>query len=289
MEETVSADAATEPAPEKKKKPKKEESVGSLIRFIIGLAVFAWVLRSFIVAPFSIPSGSMLPTMQIGDHLFVSKWPYGYSSFSFPLQIPSFEGRVFGDDPERGDVVVFRPPGQEDSDFVKRVIGLPGDRIEIREGRVVLNGELLPRERLERDFASTVSPNSPCRVVQGGSRFVQPGPDGSQLCLYPAYRETLPGGRSYQVLDQLTGSPGDDRAPVTVPDGHFFLMGDNRDDSLDSRFLPIGGGVGMVPHENIVGRAEFNFWSTDGSASWFLPWTWFTAARWERLGMGYGG
>ena len=279
----------TAPAPKKAKKEKKEESLGSILRFVIGLAVFAWVLRSFIVAPFSIPSGSMLPSMLIGDHLFVSKWPYGYSKYSFPFGIPSFEGRILAGEPERGDVVVFRSPGDTSVDVVKRVIGVPGDRIEVRDGRVVLNGELLPRERLERDFAMTISPNSPCRVVPGGSKFVQPGANGEQLCLYPAFRETLPGGHSYMVLDQRTGSPGDDRAPVTVPEGAYFLMGDNRDDSLDSRFQPAIGGMGLVPYENIVGRAEFNYWSSDGSANWFLPWTWFSAARWDRIGMGYGG
>ena len=279
----------TVPAPEKRKKEKKPESLGSLLRFLLGLAIFAWILRSFIVAPFSIPSGSMLPGMYIGDHLFVSKWPYGYSKYSFPLGIPSFEGRIMESAPERGDVVVFRPPGQESSDFVKRVIGLPGDRIEVRGGRVILNGEPLQRQRLQRDFAMPITPNSPCRVVTGASRFVQPDPDGEgELCLYPTFLETLPGGRQYKVLDQVSGGEGDDRPPITVPADHYFLMGDNRDDSLDSRFLPSVGGVGLVPAENLVGRAEFNFWSTDGSASWVLPWTWFTALRADRLGYSHG-
>ncbi|MCJ8190276.1 signal peptidase I [Sphingomicrobium aestuariivivum] len=271
-----------------KAKEKKPETLGSLTRFLLGLALFAWVLRSFIVAPFSIPSGSMLPTMWIGDYLFVGKWPYGYSKYSFPFGFPDFDGRIMASDPERGDVVVFRPPGQEDSDFVKRVIGLPGDRVELRDGIVILNGEPVARERLERDFAMPISPNSPCRVVDGAQRFIQPDADGVERCFYPAFRETLPSGRSYTVLDQRRGGPADDRAPITVPDGHYFLMGDNRDDSLDSRFQPVSGGVGLVPAENLVGRALGNFWSTDGSASWFLPWTWFTALRPGRIGIGYG-
>ncbi|WP_407696405.1 signal peptidase I [Sphingomicrobium astaxanthinifaciens] len=267
---------------------KKPETLGSMTRFLLGLALFAWILRSLVVAPFSIPSGSMLPTMWIGDYLFVGKWPYGYSKYSFPLGIPPIEGRILADDPERGDIVVFRPPGQEDTDYVKRVIGLPGDRIELRDGVVVLNGTPIERQRLGRDFALPISPNSPCKVVEGGERFVQPGADGVDRCHYPAFRETLPSGRSYTVLDQRRASIGDDRAPLTVPAGHYFLMGDNRDDSLDSRFPPAVGGVGLVPQQNLVGRALGNFWSTDGSASWFLPWTWLTALRPGRIGVGYG-
>ncbi|WP_265563531.1 signal peptidase I [Sphingomicrobium arenosum] len=271
-----------------KTKEKKPETLGSMTRFLLGLALFAWIFRSFIVAPFSIPSGSMLPTMWIGDYLFVGKWPYGYSKYSFPLGIPSFEGRIMESLPTRGDVVVFRPPGQEDSDFVKRVIGLPGDRVELRGGVVILNGEPIKRERLPRDFAMPVTPNSECKPAPRARPFVQPGNDGVMRCLYPAFRETLPSGRSYTVLDQTTVGDGDDRAPVTVPEGHVFLMGDNRDDSLDSRFTPAVGGVGLVPMENLVGRALGNFWSTDGSAEWYLPWTWFTALRPGRIGVGYG-
>ncbi|WP_265570362.1 signal peptidase I [Sphingomicrobium nitratireducens] len=266
--------------------PEKKE--GSLWRFLIGLAIFAWILRSFIVAPFSIPSGSMLPTMMIGDYLFVAKWPYGYSRYSFPLQIPSFDGRVLENVPERGDVVVFRPPGQEDVDFVKRVIGLPGDTIEVRMGTVILNGKPIPKQRLA-NFAMPISENSPCRVVGNAVPQVRSLEDGTEACLYPAYRETLPGGRSYVVLDQVNTPAADTYGPITVPAGHVFLMGDNRDDSLDSRFSPFQGGIGFVPIENLVGRAIGNFWSTDGSANYLLPWTWLTALRPGRIGVGYGG
>jgi signal peptidase I len=265
-------------------KPKRE---GGWLRSLLILAVLAWVLRSFIVAPFSIPSGSMLPTIYIGDYLMVAKWPYGYSRFSFPFGIPSFKGRIFSNLPERGDVVVFRPPG-EDIDFIKRVIGLPGDTVEVRDGMLVLNGKPIPRQSIG-NVGVPISDNSPCRVVGPATRMVETLPSGDSACLYPAYTETLPGGRSYVVLDQIDDPRIDDMSPVRVPEGHLFLMGDNRDDSLDSRFAPIEGGIGFVPMENLVGRAMVMFWSTDGSASYWKPWTWFSALRTDRIGNGFSG
>jgi signal peptidase I len=263
--------------------PKKE----SLPRFLITLAILAWLLRSFIAAPFSIPSGSMLPTLRIGDYLLVAKWPYGYSRYSFPWQVPSFDGRVLGRLPARGDVIVFRAPGA-DSEFIKRVIGLPGDTIEVRGGMLVLNGANLPRES-RGQVAIPVSANSPCRVVPPAEAMVRADADGQPACLYPAYRETLPGGRSYLVLDQVDNPRADDFGPVRVPDGFVFMMGDNRDDSLDSRFSTAEGGIGMVPVENLVGRALVTFWSTDGTSSYVKPWTWFSALRGGRLGTTFGG
>ena len=260
---------------------KREEKGGwrSLILFVVA----AWVLRSLIVAPFSIPSGSMLPTMAIGDYLFVQKWPYGYSRFSFPLQIPPFDGRVFASYPERGDIVVFRPPGQENVDFVKRVIGLPGDMIVVEGGRVTLNGKPIVRQSVGQ-IRVAVSPNSPCRVVPGATPLMRATAGGGQDCLYPAFRETLPGGKSYLTIDQIETAQGDDYSATVVPAGHVFMMGDNRDDSLDSRFSPYVGGVGLVPLDNLVGRASRRFWSTDGSAEWLKPWTWLTALRGSRIG-----
>ena len=259
---------------------------GGTLRFLLLLALFAWAFRSFVIAPFSIPSGSMLPTLYIGDYLAVAKWPYGYSRFSFPLNIPSFKGRIFSRVPKRGDVAVFRPPGG-DMEFVKRVIGVPGDTVEVRGGMLVLNGRQLPREAL-RPFAMPISANSPCKVVPPAQPMVT-GIQGEFRCLYPAYRETLPDGPSYTVLDQVESPRADDFAAVTVPQGHVFMMGDNRDDSLDSRFSPVEGGIGFVPIENLVGRAIFTFWSTDGTASYIKPWTWFTALRGGRIGNGYTG
>ena len=264
----------------------RTKSEGGLIRFLLLLALAAWALRSFVVAPFSIPSGSMLPTLYIGDYLFVAKWPYGYSRFSFPFAFPAFEGRIFSNLPSRGDVAVFRPPGG-DAEFVKRVIGLPGDTVAVRGGMLVLNGRALPRQSV-RPFAMPISANSPCKVVPPASPMVASS-GGRSHCLYPAYRETVPGGPSYTVLDQVESPRGDDFAAVKVPPGHVFMMGDNRDDSLDSRFPPGEGGIGLVPVENLVGRALFTFWSTDGSASYVQPWTWFSALRGGRIGASYSG
>ncbi|MEO6113445.1 MAG: signal peptidase I [Sphingomicrobium sp.] len=265
-------------------KPKSAKKPGSFLKSLLWLALAAWLLRSLFVAPFSISSGSMLPTMAIGDYLFVSKWPYGYSSASFPFHVPSFDGRILSSTPKRGDVVVF--VGTAGEDVVKRVIGLPGDLVAVEDGHVVLNGKPVPQERLE-DFAMTVSPNSSCRMVT----VAGPIEDGSKLpgqsCAYPAYRETLPGGPSYVVLDQTDRSVADNFAPVVVPQGALFLMGDNRDDSLDSRYPVEASGMGFVPVDHIVGRAELAFWSTDGSASWLNPISWFSALRTGRLGTDY--
>ncbi|WP_028969225.1 signal peptidase I [Sphingomonas sp. URHD0057] len=265
-------------------KPKEEG--GSLLRFIVTLVLLAWALRSFIVAPFSIPSGSMLPTLYIGDYLAVAKWPYGYSRYSFPFGFPSYDGRVFSNLPARGDVVVFRHPS-EDADLIKRVIGLPGDTIEVRGGDLILNGKPIPRQAM-RPYAMPISANSPCKVVPPATPVVSVV-RGQPYCTYAAHRETLPGGVGFTVFDQVDDGPADDFGPVKVPADHIFLMGDNRDDSLDSRFGAAEGGIGMVPMENLIGRAVFTFWSTDGSASYGKPWTWFTALRGTRIGNGYKG
>lgn len=260
-----------------------KESWWDTLRFFGLLFLAALIIRSFVFAPFSIPSGSMLPNLMIGDYLFVTKWPYGFSRYSVPFGILSFRGRVFESLPERGDIVVFRYPGREDEDYVKRVIGLPGDMVEVRDGRIILNGTPVPQQRIA-DYAMPVSPNSPCRMV-GAAASERTGADGP-ICAYPRYRETLPGGRSYTVLDQGQGG-ADNFAPVIVPEGQLFVMGDNRDDSADSRVPTSDGGVGLLPVENLLGEVLINFWSTDGSAEWIKPWTWFGAARWERIGRIY--
>ena len=279
----AASDQAPGKTPEKtpeKAPEKKKEGLWETVRFVLTVVLIAIVIRTFFVAPFSIPSGSMLPRLMIGDYLFVSKWPYGYSRYSFPFGLASFDGRVWGGVPERGDVVVFRYPGANE-DWVKRVVGLPGDTVEIRAGEVILNGRPLQRSRIG-DYRMPVSANSPCRKVGTESRDVTE-PDGAAACAYPRYRETLPGGRSYEVLDQGEG-PNDYRPPVTVPAGHLFVMGDNRDDSEDGRVPLERGGVGMLPVENVLGRVLVTFWSTDGSSSYWMPWTWFSAARWDRIG-----
>jgi signal peptidase I len=285
--ETPPGKAATDPGlgtkADEPPAARRKESWWETLRFFLILFVAAVAIRSLLFAPFSIPSGSMLPNLMIGDYLFVAKWPYGYSRHSFPFGIAGFDGRIFGSLPERGDVVVFRFPGVEDDDYVKRVIGLPGDTVEVRGGTVVLNGEPVRRQRIA-DYAMPVSPNSPCRIVgdspEAGERAG--GPTGTE-CVYPRYRETLPGGRSYEVLDQ--GSQDlDDWGPIVVPEGQLFVMGDNRDDSADGRVPIEEDGVGLLPDDHVLGRATILFWSTDGSAAWLKPWTWFSAARWDRVG-----
>ena len=253
----------------------KKTTPGAMIRWLAGLALFAWALRSLVVAPFSIPSGSMLPTMAIGDYLFVSKWPYGFSRYSFPGQIPAFSGRVLSNLPERGDVVIFKRPDAIGADWVKRVIGLPGDTVAMRGGVLILNGRAVPKISVG-SVGIAISSNSPCQLTVSVAS-----------CPYPAYRETLPNGRSYLTIDQVSRGAGDDVAPVTIPAGRLFLMGDNRDDSLDSRFSLEQGGVGLVPVDRLVGRAVFAFWSTDGSASYWKPWTWISALRFSRIGKSY--
>ena len=262
----------------------RRDSLGTA-RFILIVAIIAWAFRSFVATPFSIPSGSMLPTLYIGDYLVVSKWPYGFSRYSFPLEFPPLHGRLLESFPRRGDVVVFRHPA-EDSDLIKRVIGIPGDTIEVRGGQLILNGRPVPRKALS-PYALRISPNTPCRAVPPALPFAATVGDRA-YCVFPSYLETLPGGPSYSVLDQ-TRVEADDVPPTKVLAGHVFLMGDNRDDSLDSRFMTAAGGIGMVPIENLIGRASFTFWSTDGSASYWKPWTWFTALRPERIGNGYRG
>ena len=265
---------------------RKTESGGITIRFILTLALLAWAIRSLVVAPFSIPSGSMLPTLYIGDYLMVAKWPYGYSRYSFPFQIPPIDGRIFGQTPKRGDVVVFRHPAN-DTDLIKRVIGIPGDTVEVRDGALILNGKAVKRDRPRR-YSLPISPNTPCKTAVPATPVIAAVGDRN-YCLFNSYRETLPGGPSYSVIDQLDAGIADSFGPIEVPAGRVFLMGDNRDDSLDGRFPLAAGGIDMVPVENIIGRALVTFWSTDGSASYVKPWTWFTALRYDRLGNSYSG
>lgn len=260
-----------------------KSGIGETTRFLLIFVLAALFLRTFIVAPFMIPSGSMLPNLMMGDYLFVGKWPYGYSRYSFPFGLAPFEGRILAGDPERGDIVVFRYPG-EDKDLVKRLVGLPGDRIQMRGGQLFLNGKPIPKVRIA-DFMMRVTPNSPCRHVGP-----EPEPpvieNGAAFCRYSRFRETLPGARSYEVLDQYQ-SPADDTGIFTVPAGHYFMMGDNRDDSADSRIPRSEQGVAMLPKEYVIGRVMMAFLSTDGSAEWIKPWTWASAARWERVGRTY--
>jgi signal peptidase I len=266
----------------RKSRARQKSETRDFLLFLIKLLLVVFIVRSFIVAPFSIPSESMQPRLLVGDYLLAAKWPYGYSSYSLPFGLPLIPGRILAKPPQRGDVAIFRAPPGNDKDYIKRVIGLPGDRVRIRDGQIVLNDVPVPRSRVA-DFTVPVSPNSPCF----GDIFRDEAADGSAVCRYPRYRETLPGGRSYDTLD-LGDTTGDDTDEFVVPEGALFMMGDNRDRSADSRFAAVeGGGIGFVPQDNLVGKALVTVFSTDGSADWIRPWTWPAAARWYRIGDGF--
>ena len=248
--------------------------------FWVLLAVLAF--HSFIAKPFYIPSESMMPVLLKGDRLVVSKFPYGWSWVSPSFHVfPHWRGRLLGNLPERGDIVIVTPPGQHD-DYIKRVIGLPGDTIEVRNGRLILNGRRIPSQ-VRPPVMVPVDANVPCGIEFAGNLVTTADGD---FCRLPIVRETLPNGVSYDTVD-LGRSPGDDYGPIRVPADHVFLMGDNRDRSADSRFdlgPPQNGLGGPVPWENIGGRAEFITFSLDGSTQLLNPVSWVTALRGGRAG-----
>jgi signal peptidase I len=258
---------------------KSEEGIWDTVKVVIEALLIAFVVRTFLYQPFNIPSGSMYPTLEVGDYLFVSKLSYGYSKYSFnftlgaagvevlkfgPDQFPllNFTGRkFFAEPPERGDVAVFKLPRDNSTDYIKRVIGLPGDRIQMREGVLYINDEMVKKERI----ANYRDPSGEC--CNGATGEVA------------RYRETLPNGVSYEVLDLGTSS-ADNTEVYVVPEGHYFMMGDNRDNSQDSRF---SNAVGFVPYENFVGRADIIFFSIEPDTAFWEVWKWPFAIRWNRF------
>ena len=240
---------------------RKPEGKFEFIKTVVIAGALALGFRSLLFEPFNIPSGSMIPTLLVGDYLFVSKYSYGYSRYSFPFGMAPFDGRVFETSPERGDVAVFRQPQNESVAFIKRIVGLPGDRIQVTDGVLRINDVAI--NRIRKGFATAS--------------------DGYNVIRFAVYQETLPNGKSYLIQER---SDDDDLLDNTnvflVPEGHYFMMGDNRDNSRDSRTTS----VGMVPAENLIGRAERLFFSHNSSAHLWEIWKWPFAIRYGRLGDG---
>jgi len=228
---------------------------------IIYAGLIAVGIRTIAFEPFNIPSGSMIPTLLVGDYLFVSKYSYGYSRYSLPFSPDLFSGRIFGRTPARGDVVVFKNMHDDYVDYIKRIVGLPGDHIQVKGGTLYVNGQPAIRKPLGDVLA----------VDEGGSTMAE-----------KEYQETLPGGPEHLIAKMTDEGPQNNTQEYVVPPGDLFAMGDNRDNSLDSRFME-GRGVGFLPIENLVGRAEFIFFSVDATAPWWQIWEWPFEIRWSRL------
>ena len=236
----------------------KDESILDTIKTIIYAILIAIIIRTFLFEPFKIPSGSMYPTLHVGDYLFVSKYTYGYSKHSFPFSLPLFNGRIWADTPQRGDVVVFKFPQDNKTDFIKRIIDLPGDKIKMQDGILYINGKNVDRQQIE-DFVIRDK-------FGNGERYTQ-------------YVETLPNGVKHNILEISDQQElVDNMVEVTVPENSYFVMGDNRDRSDDSRLS-----VGFVPFENLVGKARWLFFSHNTDDAWYKPWAWTKKIRFERM------
>tara|TARA_B100001057_G_scaffold99561_1_gene96459 strand:+ start:72551 stop:73282 length:732 start_codon:yes stop_codon:yes gene_type:complete len=235
---------------------KKKNIIKDNLRTIISAILIAFFIRTFLLQPFTIPSGSMLPNLLVGDYLFVSKYSYGYSKYSIPFSPNIISGRLFGREPTRGDVAVFRLPKDTSIDYIKRIIGLPGDTVKVLEGVVYVNNRPLDQSLFETDY----------------KHYKYYNPDKVLI-------ESIE-DKSYVILNLDSESIGDNTGTYIVPENHYFMMGDNRDNSLDSRFIEQ---VGYVPYENLIGRAEFLFFSSDRSIPLWKIWQWHKKYRLDRV------
>jgi signal peptidase I len=253
--------AARQPPAKRTTAKKKSGGVFESVKTIVYAGLIAVGIRTVLFEPFNIPSGSMIPTLLVGDYLFVSKFSYGYSRFSLPFSPPLFSGRIFGRLPTRGDVAVFKLPRDTSTDYIKRIVGLPGDRIQMKQGQLYINGTEVPR-----------NPAGDCVVDERGIRTIE-----------RRYLETLPNGVKHYICKTTDEGDANNTTEFLVPADHIFAMGDNRDNSLDSRFMV--NGVGYVPLENLVGRADFLFFSINvpDDANWWAFWEWPGEIRWSRL------
>jgi signal peptidase I len=239
------------------KAEKQQNALWENVKVIVQALVLAMVIRTVLFQPFTIPSGSMMPTLLVGDYIFVNKFAYGYSKYSLPFSPDIFSGRIFASEPKRGDIVVFRFPPNPDVDYIKRLVGLPGDHIQVKDDILYINGKPVPR--------------TPDGAFNSDYKL-DPGQD------VPIFRETFDNGKNFDTLDESPNSRGDNTQEFIVPEGHYFMMGDNRDNSLDSRF-----DVGYVPAENLVGRASIIFFSLGNDTSFREIWKWPTNMRWDRI------
>ena len=240
-------------------RPEDKEDWGELAKTTVIAILLAMIIRTFLFEPFNIPSGSMIPNLLIGDYLFVSKYSYGYSKYSFPFGMGGFEGRINQKAPKRGDVIVFKLPTDTSVDYIKRLVGMPGDTVQMINGRLYINDRKVERENVGLEEYDN---------GYGGTAKVT------------VYKETLPGGVVHTVYEESDDGPLDNTEKFTVPENHYFMMGDNRDNSRDSRVLDH---VGYVPFDNLVGRADIIFFSTNGHANIVQFWKWPWTVRYDRL------